>query len=116
MKSQQKKIEPPTWECPASSSSFEINRVLNKFKPRWYQDNLIKALWKDGKKRALLVWSRRAGKDMICWQLAIWQCLKEKCTVFYVFPTQAQARTAIWSGITIDGKSFLDYIPKELGS
>ncbi len=55
-----------------------------------------------------------SGKDFMAWQLAFWQCLAHKCTVFYVFPTQAQARSAIWSGITIDGQSFLDYIPPEL--
>lgn len=87
---------------------------IDDFKPRWYQQNLIRALYVEKKKRAVLVWSRRAGKDMIAWHLAIWQCLEKVCTVFYVFPTQAQARAAIWSGITIDGKTFLSYIPEHL--
>ena len=90
------------------------NVMATSFSPRWYQDQLIRAIFQDRKKKALLVWSRRAGKDVICWNIAIWQCLAKVCTVFYVFPTQGAAREAIWSGIMIDGKTFMDYIPKHL--
>lgn len=85
---------------------------IDDFVPRSYQAELIKALYQDKKRKACIVWCRRAGKDMIAWHLAIWQCLQKTCQVFYVFPTQQQARSAIWAGITIAGKTFLDYIPK----
>ena len=88
--------------------------TLNDFKPRWYQKNLIRAPFKEGKRKALLCISRRAGKDYLCWHIAIWQALAKKCIVFYIFPTQKQARDTIWQGITIDGKSFLDMVPSHL--
>ncbi len=57
---------------------------------------------------------RRAGKDITAWNLAIRQCIKKRCIVFYIFPTYAQAKKVIWDSITNDGKSFHDFIPKEL--
>lgn len=92
----------------------ESTLTLSDFKPRWYQKRLIHALFKEKKRKALLVWCRRAGKDMIAWQVAIWMALAKKSIVYYIFPTQRQARDAIWAGITMDGKSFMDFIPQHL--
>ncbi|MFH1327386.1 MAG: hypothetical protein ABIH76_00815 [Candidatus Bathyarchaeota archaeon] len=33
---------------------------------------------------------------------------------YYLLPTFTQAKKIIWDGMTIDGKKFLDYIPKEI--
>ncbi len=92
----------------------KVHVNIDNFEPRWYQQNLIDAIYKDKKKRAVVVWSRRSGKDILCWHLAIWQCIKKVCTVFYIFPTFLQARAAIWSGITIDDRTFMSYIPEQL--
>ena len=55
-----------------------------------------------------------SGKDIVAWNLAIRQCIKKTCVVFYIFPTYAQAKKVIWNSITNDGRSFHDFIPKEL--
>lgn len=55
-----------------------------------------------------------SGKDLLGWNLAIRQCLKKTCLVFYVLPTYAQGRKAIFDAITIDGMKFLDFIPSEV--
>lgn len=92
----------------------EPNAVVTEFVPRWYQDRLIQKVFKEGIRNCLLVWSRRSGKDVIAWNIAIWFCLMKKCIVFYIFPTQGAAREGIWSGQTIDGRNFLDFIPPHL--
>lgn len=92
---------------------LELERQLNSFVPTPYQRDAMNALERDGKKRLLLIWPRRAGKDYICWWLCIRQCLRKVCTVFYMLPTQNQARKVIWSAIDRDGKRFLDMIPKD---
>lgn len=84
------------------------------FTPRWYQADLMRAVFQDDIRFALLVWCRRAGKDVVAWNIAWMQCVQKVCTVFYIFPTQAQARAAVWSGIMIDGTTFMSKIPPHL--
>jgi len=88
--------------------------VLNKFKLRWYQKKVWDAIDKGQYKRVLLVASRRSGKDILCWNLAIRQCLKKTCLVFYVLPNYKQARKCIFDAISIDGTKFLDFVPPEM--
>jgi len=66
------------------------------------------------KKRAVLCWARRHGKDLACWNYLIWEALGKKGTYFYIFPEYAQARKALWDAITEDGLNYLDFIPKEV--
>ena len=94
--------------------NVEVEVVLNRFKLRWYQSEIFDTI-EDGKsKRVLYVAARRCGKDVLGWNLAIRQCLKRVCLVFYVLPTYAQAKKAIFDAITIDGTKFLDFIPPQL--
>lgn len=95
-------------------SNVEVQITLDKFKLRWYQEELWDTIEEGKSKRVLYIASRRAGKDILCWNLAIRQCIKKPCLVFYVLPTYAQGRKAIWDAITIDGTKFLDFIPKQL--
>ena len=55
-----------------------------------------------------------SGKDITAFNVAIRQCLRKVCVVYYVFPTFSQAKRVIWDSITNDGKRIIDYIPKEL--
>lgn len=87
---------------------------LNIFKARDYQCSAFKAIEQDGYKRLIFVWSRRAGKDVMCWNIIIRQALLRVGNYFYVFPNKEQARNAIWDSITNDGKKFIDFIPKEI--
>ena len=88
--------------------------VLDKFQPRWYQEEIIDAVENKGFKKLLVVLSRRSGKDITCWNIAIRQCLKKVCLVMYCLQTYGQARKVIWDGITSEGSKFLDFIPKSL--
>ena len=96
------------------TDDVEIEIKLNKFVLRWYQLDAWNAIMEGKTKRLLLISPRRSGKDFLCWNIAIRQCIRKTCLVFYVLPTYSQARKAIWDAIAIDGTKFLDYIPKEL--
>lgn len=87
---------------------------LNKFTLRWYQEEVFDAIEKDGCKRVLYIASRRCGKDVLGWNLAIRQCIKKTCLVFYVLPTYSQGRKAIWDCITTEGQKLIDFLPYEL--
>lgn len=84
------------------------------FEPRSYQLPFLSAM-DEGCKRALLVWHRRAGKDLVCWnyliKMAFWHRVG---TYVYFFPTTRLGRRILWDGMNKDGKRFLDYIPREL--
>lgn len=92
----------------------ETKVKLNKFKKRSYQHNLFDAIEKKRYKRALLIWPRRAGKDLAAFNLCIWYALNKICVIFYIFPTYAQGKKVIFDSITNDGERILDYIPSEL--
>lgn len=95
--------------------NVEHQIVLDRFQPRWYQEELFDAIENHTHKRKVLaILPRRAGKDIAAWNLAIRQCLRKTCMVFYALPTYSQARKCIWDAIAIDGTKFLDYIPKSL--
>lgn len=86
---------------------------LNDFQPRPYQEEIFQQIFGEGKRRILLLWSRRAGKDICAWNIAIYQCLTKVCVVYYALPTYTHARRVIWEGIGVDQKKFIDYCPKE---
>lgn len=92
----------------------EVQVNLDKFALRWYQDEVYTAIEEQKCKRVLYVAPRRSGKDVLGFNLAIRQCLKRVCLVFYVLPTYAQGRKAIFDAIRIDGQKFLDFLPMEL--
>lgn len=94
--------------------NVETQIRLDKFKPRSYQLPLCKALESGKYKRLLSIWPRRAGKDVVSFNLMIRAALKKIGVYYYIFPTYSQARKVIWDSITSSGSRFLDYIPKEL--
>lgn len=82
--------------------------------PRHYQIPFLKAL-DDGMKRAVIVWHRRAGKEMVCWNWMIKQAFWHRVgTYVYFFPTSRLGRRIIWDGADKNGRRFLSYIPKEI--
>lgn len=95
--------------------NVESQIVLNKFKPRDYQIPLCDAIENKNLKRALVIWPRRAGKDIVAWNLLIRASLRRVGSYFYVFPTYSQAKKVIWDATTTEGKRFIhEYIPDEL--
>jgi hypothetical protein len=69
----------------------------------------------DGCKRAVLIWHRRAGKEIACWNWLIKEAYAgRKGTYVYFFPTSTLGRRILWDGANKDGKRFLHYIPQEI--
>ena len=87
---------------------------LNRFKLRDYQVCLFDAIENKGYQRVLLIWPRRAGKDVAAFNLCIRAALKKVQVIYYIFPTYSQGRKILFDSITNDGKRILDYVPKEL--
>lgn len=84
------------------------------FEPRPYQLEFFRAM-DNGCKRAVLVWHRRAGKEIACFNYMIRQAYWHRVgTYVYFFPTSTLGRRILWDGANKDGKRFLDYIPKEI--
>jgi hypothetical protein len=94
--------------------NVEVQVTLDKFRLRWYQEEIFDAIDTGEYKRVLYCAPRRSGKDILGWNLAIRQCLKKTCLVFYVLPTYSQARRAIFDAITIDSMPFLDFLPMQM--
>lgn len=93
--------------------------IPKHFKPRGYQLKAMEAFYgtrgkpETRKKRMLLRWHRRSGKDFFCWALLIREAFSRVGLYYYFLPTYAQARKVIWEGITNDGVKFLDMIPHQ---
>lgn len=87
---------------------------IPSFTPRPYQLPFFQAMDK-GLKRAVLVFHRRAGKEIMCWNYMIREAACSRVgTYCYFFPTSRLGRRILWDGSNKEGKRFLDYIPKEL--
>jgi len=68
----------------------------------------------NGCKRAVLVWHRRAGKEVVCFNWMVRQALFHRVgTYVYFFPTSTLGRRILWDGVNKAGKRFIDYIPSQ---
>ncbi len=65
-------------------------------------------------RRGLLIWPRRNGKDLFCWNLCIAKAMQRVGTYYYIAPYYNQARQIIWEGSDGSGRKFLDYVPHDL--
>lgn len=94
--------------------------VPANFNPRDYQLRLFQAM--DGiqgkpetkRKRALLRWHRRAGKDKCCYAYMCKEMAQTPGVYYYFFPTYQQGRMALWEAIDKDGFKVMDHLPREL--
>ena len=84
-----------------------------KFTPREYQLPFLRAMESE-KKRAVLVWHRRAGKDKTVFNFVISQMMRRVGNYYYMFPTYAQGKKAIWEGKDQTGMTILSHGPREL--
>lgn len=87
---------------------------LDRFQPREYQLPLFDAIENKGYRRALLIWPRRAGKDIAAFNLAIRTALRRPQVIYYIFPTYSQGRKVIFDSITNAGERILNFIPDEV--
>src|SRR3990172_3779834 len=84
------------------------------FELRDYQAPLWFAM-EGGCKRAVAVWHRRSGKDLVAINLAVRHAiLHPGSIVWHMLPTLRQARRVVWQGRTKEGRAFLNYIPPAL--
>ena len=83
-------------------------------KLRPYQELPWKSMVNPAFKRGMLVWPRRNGKDLFCWNLLIAKALQRVGLYYYIAPYYNQARQIIWEASTNDGIRFLDFIPAPL--
>jgi hypothetical protein len=84
---------------------------------RLYQLEVQRVLFGGLSKRILLSWPRRAGKEVITWNIIIQAAITMPGMYIMTYPTNVRARKILWQGAAlINGVStrFLDMIPKEL--
>lgn len=86
----------------------------HRYNARPYQSDLFREFFASEKKRFLIYWHRRAGKDKTYFQIAVAATQKEPGAYWYMLPKATQARKAIWRGRGKDGLRFLDHIPHEI--
>ena len=89
-----------------------------QFNPREYQIPFLREMdpsQKNHKKRGVLVWHRRAGKDKTVFAGKVApEMFRRVGSYYYIFPTYNQGRKILWDGRDRDGFRFLDHIPPEL--
>lgn len=65
--------------------------------------------FRDGLRRQVLIWHRRAGKDIDSLDMAAGEAVREVGTYWHLYPTHVQAKRAIWNGIDARaGVRFID--------
>jgi len=85
------------------------------FQPRThYQAAPWNALIRPDFHRGMLVWPRRNGKDLFCWNLVVAKAMQRVGIYYYIAPFYNQARQIIWEGVDGSGRRFLDYCPQWL--
>ena len=70
-------------------SKVEQITIPYKFTPREYQLPIFKAL-DNGIKRIIMIFHRRAGKDLTCFNVTVKKALENVGMYFYIFPTYTQ--------------------------
>lgn len=89
-------------------------KLPHRWQPRPYQLKAWRALIHEGKKRAVLLWHRRAGKDLLLLNATLIASQRRAGVYWHIFPTAKQGRKILWDGVTKDGRAFLDHVPRDL--
>jgi len=91
----------------------------NQWNARHYQQPVFAHMLQGGldRKRGVLVWHRRAGKDSFCLNLSAVASQMRVGTIWHMLPTLKQGRKVIWDGIDKFGRRMIDQaFPEELRS
>lgn len=82
----------------------------NEWRPRPYQQPVFQHMMMGGleRKRGVLVWHRRAGKDSFCLNLSAVASQMRVGTIWHMLPTLKQGRKVIWEGIDKHGRRMID--------
>jgi len=93
----------------------ELIEIPYNWQPRDYQLPLWKKLVNENYKRAVYIWHRRAGKDLFGFNFLVREAIMNTPgTYWHVFPFYKQGRKAIWNETDLQGRKYLDYIPRQL--
>lgn len=87
-----------------------------KFPVDWSPYPFQLPLWRylyNGGKKAIAIWHRRAGKDIMGINWITAAALREVGIYWYVYPTYNQAKMSVWDGMTLDGRAYMSFIPNE---
>lgn len=88
---------------------------LDRFVPRSYQMPLYEAFNAHKYKRYLIIWPRRAGKEICALNSVLYAALDRVGTYFLVYPTFSMGRRILWDAIDISGRNILNYyVPDEI--
>ncbi len=86
-----------------------------RFEPRHYQRDVMRAVIREGVKRAVCVWHRRAGKDKTFLNILAIQAMRTMGNYAYYFPTATLGRKALWDNIDANsGLRVIDHLPREI--
>jgi hypothetical protein len=89
--------------------------IPHNYTPRPYQLGLWSAMIDNKKKRAIYVWHRRAGKDLLALNRILYSAMFEAVgTYWHIFPSYAQGAKSVWQETNSEGRKYIDYIPQEL--
>ncbi len=88
-----------------------VIELPHDWKPRHYQEPMWAAM-ENGIKRAVLVWHRRAGKDLTAINWCAPEAFRRRGLYWHLFPTYSQGRKVIWEGLDNGGKPFLHAFPE----
>ncbi len=86
-----------------------------KFPVDWSPYPFQLPLWRylySGGKKAIAIWHRRAGKDIMGINWITASAIREVGIYWYVYPTYNQAKMSIWDGMTLSGRPYMSFIPK----
>lgn len=83
--------------------------IPNDFEPRAYQVPAMRYFDRGGT-RAMCVWHRRAGKDLLALHQTCKMMHQRKGVYWHVFPTAEQGRKAIWEGFTRTGQRIMEQV------
>lgn len=84
-----------------------------KYIPRDYQ-RFTWQIFDSGIKRIIQIWHRRSGKDKTDINIVSREMWENVGNYYYLFPTYAQGKKALWEGRGKDGVKYLDHFPEEL--
>lgn len=90
----------------------EITLPYN-YAPRDYQMPLWNYL-ENGGKRAVAIWHRRAGKDLLALSFCVEAAVERVGLYWHLLPTYNQGRKIVWDGMDKQGKPFLSRWPQPL--
>lgn len=88
----------------------KVATLHDGFRPRRYQKKVLGYFgdFKQPGKRAVLVWHRRAGKDVMALNCSIRSMEARTGLYWHMLPTASQGRKVLWDGMDSEGRRILD--------